>query len=192
MEVLQEKFMQKDIEIENLIQRLGEVATENEHYKEDISQYDQKLNQKTKYIDELKERYKHLKRDHEELDLSNKKNIERYERQINHLKEQMQNIIERQRELGNEELAEDIHKVKNADISQFDLDQSMNSQVNNDMKDGQDASNTLGQDMPDDIDVGNVHFTASFFNQQQIEMVDGKGSVTGSPNVRSFVQMESR
>ena len=30
LEVLQEKFEQKDIEIENLIQRLGEVATENE------------------------------------------------------------------------------------------------------------------------------------------------------------------
>ena len=33
MEVLQEKFAQKDIEIDNLIQRLGEMATENETYK---------------------------------------------------------------------------------------------------------------------------------------------------------------
>jgi hypothetical protein len=30
LEVLQEKFQQKDVEIDNLITRLGEVATENE------------------------------------------------------------------------------------------------------------------------------------------------------------------
>lgn len=43
--------------------------------------------------------------------------------------------------------------------------------------------------MPEDIDVGNVHFTASFFNNQpQIEMIDGKGHE--SPNVRSFIQAE--
>lgn len=96
----------------------------------------------------------------------------------------MQGLIDRQKELGNEEVAQDINKVKMADMSQFDLDQSMNSQVNNEMAYGQDASNTLGQDIPDDFDVGNVHFTASFFNQDKIEMVDG----SGSPNVRSFVQ----
>lgn len=95
MEVLQEKYQQKDIEIENLIQRLGEVATENENFKIDMTDYDQKLNAKTKYIDDLKERYKHLKNEHEELDNTNKKNIERYERQIGHFKEQMQQVIEK-------------------------------------------------------------------------------------------------
>lgn len=91
---------------------------------------------KSKYIDELKERLKHLKDEHEEVQTTSKKNVERYERQINHLKEQMQQIIEKQIDLGNEELAQDVEKVKNADMSQFDLDQSMNSQVNNDFKDG--------------------------------------------------------
>jgi hypothetical protein len=45
----------------------------------------------------------------------------------------MQGLIDRQKELGNEEVAQDINKVKMADMSQFDLDQSMNSQVNNEM-----------------------------------------------------------
>ena len=76
----------------------------------------------------------------------------------------MQQVIEKQKELGNDDLALDVEKVKNAELSQFDLDQSMNSQVNNEFPAGQDQSNTLGQDMPDDIDVGNGHFTASFFN----------------------------
>lgn len=50
---------------------------------------------KTKYIDDLKERYKHLKNEHEDLEHTSKKNVERYERQIGHLKEQMQVVIEK-------------------------------------------------------------------------------------------------
>ena len=52
-----------------------------------MTQADQKINAKNKYIDDLKERFKHLKTEHDELDHTNKKNIERYERQINHLKD---------------------------------------------------------------------------------------------------------
>lgn len=71
----------------------------------EFNNQEQKLNAKAKYIDDLKERYKHLKNEHEDLDTTNKKNIERYERQINHLKEQMQQVVEKQRELGNDDLA---------------------------------------------------------------------------------------
>ena len=103
----------------------------------------------------------------------------------------MQQVIDKQKELGNEEVVQDVQKVKNADFSQFDLDQSMNSQANNEFKEGQDPGNTLGQDMPDDIDVGNVNFMSDFFkNQQQIEMVDGKG--TSSPNIRSFIGVDKQ
>jgi len=70
------------------------------------------LNQKTKYIDELKERYKYLKQDHEELDNTNKKTKDRYERQISHLQEQMQEFIDKQTAQGNEEIVEDLKKVK--------------------------------------------------------------------------------
>lgn len=45
--------------------------------------------------------------------------------------------------------------------------------------------------MPDDIDVGNVNFTASFFNNKpQIEMVHKQGQEL--PNVRSFIQVEKQ
>ena len=102
----------------------------------------------------------------------------------------MQPIIEKQRELGNEEVALEVQKAQNADLSQFDLDQSMNSQVNNEFKDGLDESNALGQDLPDDIEVGNVHFTTSLLQPQSIDMIGAKG--TGSPDVRSFIQIEKQ
>lgn len=45
-------------------------------------------------------------------------------------------------------------------MNQYDLNQSMNSQINQD----QGLEDTLEADIPGDIDVGDVHFTANYFN----------------------------
>ena len=40
LEILREKFSQKDVEVENLLLRVGNIARENENLKVDISLYD--------------------------------------------------------------------------------------------------------------------------------------------------------
>jgi len=40
LEILKEKFSQKDVEVENLLLRVGNIARENENLKVDISLYD--------------------------------------------------------------------------------------------------------------------------------------------------------
>ena len=43
LEVLKQQFDQKDIEIENLIMRMGESAEENAQLQEEVRLYDEKL-----------------------------------------------------------------------------------------------------------------------------------------------------
>jgi hypothetical protein len=70
MEVLKEKFDQKDIEIEGLIMRMAESAEENANLQEEIRLYDIKLQKKTQYINELKERSLFQKTELEDLQKS--------------------------------------------------------------------------------------------------------------------------
>lgn len=92
-EVMQEKFVQKEIELAGLLDRLGEMATENEGLQNDVRLYDQKLVKKSKYIDELKERNRHLKEENEELASTHERNTQRFERQIALLQEQRDELI---------------------------------------------------------------------------------------------------
>ena len=50
------------------------MATENESLQNDVKLYDTKLVKKSKYIDELKERNRHLKDENEELVQIHEKN----------------------------------------------------------------------------------------------------------------------
>ena len=68
LEVLQNQFEAKDVEIENLIMRLAESAEETAIFQHDCKLYDEKLSQKTKYINELKERGREQKSELEDME----------------------------------------------------------------------------------------------------------------------------
>jgi uncharacterized coiled-coil DUF342 family protein len=67
-EVVTQKYHQKEIEIDSLMMRLGDMANQNSALIEDVRLYDEKLISKTKYIDELKERNRGYKEEVSDLE----------------------------------------------------------------------------------------------------------------------------
>ena len=63
IEVLQHQFAQKDVEIDGLIKRLAEAGGVNEQLQGEVQLYDKKLISKSKYIEELKEKNREMKKE---------------------------------------------------------------------------------------------------------------------------------